>query len=61
MMGRLVAGNGAAYNYLPRSVDYFPAAETLAGMLCDSGLIEVGYRRLGLGAVSLHWGNKPPA
>ena len=61
MMGRLVAGNGAAYTYLPRSVDYFPVAETLAGMLRDSGLIDVGYRRLGLGAVSLHWGSKPPA
>ena len=60
LMGRLVAGNGAAYTYLPRSVDYFPGAETLAGILGDVGLIEVGYRRLGLGAICLHWGNKPP-
>ena len=61
LMGRLVAGNGSAYTYLPRSVDYFPEAEALAGILREVGLIEVGYRRLGLGAVSLHWGNKPPA
>ena len=61
LMGRLVAGNGAAYTYLPRSVDYFPEAETLARILRDLGLIKVGYKRLGLGAVSLHWGNKPPA
>ena len=61
LMGRLVAGNGAAYTYLPRSVDYFPGAETLAGILRDLGLIGVGYRRLGLGAVCLHWGNKPPS
>lgn len=59
LMGRLVAGNGAAYTYLPRSVDYFPVAETLAGMLRDLGLIDVEYRRLGLGAVSMHWGSKP--
>ena len=61
LMGRLVAGNGAAYTYLPQSVDYFPKAETLAGILENLGLIEVGFRRLGLGAVSLHWGIKPPA
>ena len=61
LMGRLVAGNGAAYTYLPRSVDYFPRAETLARILGNLGLVDVGYRRLGLGAVSLHWGSKPPA
>ena len=60
LMGRLVAGNSSAYTYLPRSVDYFPDADTLAGMLGDLGLIEVGYRRMGLGAVCLHWGIKPP-
>ena len=59
LMGRLVAGNGAAYTYLPRSVDYFPEAEILAGKLRDVGLVSVGYRRLGLGAVCLHWGSKP--
>ncbi len=60
LMGLLVAGNGSAYTYLPRSVDYFPEAEALAGILRELGLIEVGYRRRGLGAVSLHWGDKPP-
>ena len=60
LIGRLVAGNSSAYTYLPRSVDYFPDADTLAGMLGDLGLIEVGYRRMGLGAVCLHWGIKPP-
>ena len=61
LMGLVVAGNRAAYTYLPQSVDYFPRAETLAVILREVGLTEVGYRQLGLGAVSLHWGNKPPA
>ena len=59
LMGQLMAGNRAAYTYLRESVDYFPEAERLAEMLREEGLVSVGYRRLGLGTVSLHWGNKP--
>lgn len=58
LMGRLVAGDGAAYTYLPQSVDRFPRAEALAGLLREAGLAEVGWRLLGLGTVALHWGVK---
>lgn len=58
MIGRIVAGDGTAYSYLPRSVDHFLAADRLADMLTDLGLREVSYRRLGFGTVAVHWGLK---
>lgn len=59
LIGRLVAGDRAAYTYLPQSVDRFYRAGELAGILRDAGLTGVGYRRLGFGTVCLHWGDKP--
>ena len=60
LMGRIVAGDRPAYAYLPASVDVFLKAEGLAELLRDAGLIDVGYRRIGFGAVALHWGRRPP-
>jgi len=59
LMGQLVAGDRTAYTYLPSSVDYFLTAEDLAEVYRDAGLVNVGYRRLGLGGVALHYGEKP--
>lgn len=59
IIGRLVAGDRAAYTYLPQSVDRFYDAGELAGILRDAGLTGVGYRRLGFGTVCLHWGDRP--
>jgi demethylmenaquinone methyltransferase/2-methoxy-6-polyprenyl-1,4-benzoquinol methylase len=59
LLGRLIAGDRAAYTYLPQSVDYFPDAPALARMYEESGLVEVGYELLGFGTVALHWGSKP--
>ena len=59
ILGRLIARDRAAYTYLPQSVDYFIDAGTLAGRFQDLGLTGVSYRRLGFGAVTLHWGEKP--
>ena len=58
LIGRLVAGDRSAYSYLPRSVDYFLAADQLASILTGLGLEDVNYRRLGFGTVALHWGVK---
>jgi demethylmenaquinone methyltransferase/2-methoxy-6-polyprenyl-1,4-benzoquinol methylase len=60
-LGHLVAGNRAAYTYLPQSVDYFLQADRLAGLFRDIGLVEVSYRKLGFGAVAIHQGTKPAA
>ncbi len=59
-VGQLVTGDRSAYTYLPQSVDYFLQADRLAELLADLGLAGVGYRRLGLGALSIHWGQRPP-
>jgi len=59
VLGKLIARDRAAYTYLPRSVDYFLDAGTLARRFQDAGLTGVSYRRLGFGAVTLHWGDKP--
>ncbi len=59
IMGQLATGNRAAYSYLPQSVDYFLEADRLAGLFRELGLVDVGYQRLGFGAVTLHWGLRP--
>ena len=59
LLGQLVAGDRTAYTYLPSSVDYFLTAEGLADVYRQAGLVNVGYRRLGLGGVALHYGEKP--
>ena len=59
LLGQLITGERAAYTYLPHSVDYFLEADNLAAQFSALGLIAVGYRKLGLGAVALHWGSKP--
>lgn len=57
-LGRLVVGDAAAYAYLPSSVASFPPAEVLAQMMRAAGWRQVGYRRLGFGAVAIHFGVK---
>ncbi len=58
LIGKLMAGDRAAYSYLPRSVDCFLDAERLAETMSGLGLANVGYRRLGFGTVAVHWGLK---
>ncbi|PKB73786.1 MAG: hypothetical protein BZY75_00105 [SAR202 cluster bacterium Io17-Chloro-G7] len=59
LMGQVVTGNRAAYTYLPQSVDYFLEADRLASIFQELGLEGVGYRRMGIGTVALHWGQRP--
>jgi demethylmenaquinone methyltransferase / 2-methoxy-6-polyprenyl-1,4-benzoquinol methylase len=60
LLGRLVAGDAAAYSYLPASVQAFPTAEELAALMAGIGLQRVRYRRFGFGAVAIHVGVVPP-
>jgi demethylmenaquinone methyltransferase/2-methoxy-6-polyprenyl-1,4-benzoquinol methylase len=57
--GRL-AGRSRAYGYLPASLEGYPDADTLAGLMRSAGLTSVSVRRLGLGSVALHVGTVPP-
>jgi demethylmenaquinone methyltransferase / 2-methoxy-6-polyprenyl-1,4-benzoquinol methylase len=61
-MAPLVAsafGHGREYRYLPSSLDGFPDAASLAATMRSAGLVDVSFRRLGLGAVALHVGRAP--
>ena len=58
LMGQLIARDRAAYTYLPRSVDEFLSVDALARHFEEIGLDDVGYLRMGLGAVVVHWGTK---
>jgi demethylmenaquinone methyltransferase/2-methoxy-6-polyprenyl-1,4-benzoquinol methylase len=58
-LGRVIAGASDAYTYLPQSTEGFLTAEQLAERLIAAGFEAVGYRRLMLGTMAIHWGTKP--
>ena len=55
-----VAARRDAYRRLSTLVRNVPDADVLADMLRGTGLVDVTYRRLGLGAVAIHAGTVPP-
>ncbi len=57
-VGALLAGNREAYTYLPESVQVFHNAAGLAALMEQAGLVNVAYRKLALGAVAIHVGEK---
>jgi demethylmenaquinone methyltransferase/2-methoxy-6-polyprenyl-1,4-benzoquinol methylase len=59
VLGRVLAGDGDAYTYLPESAKAFPGAPELASIMRAAGLTTVGYRRLMLGVVAIHVGEAP--
>jgi demethylmenaquinone methyltransferase/2-methoxy-6-polyprenyl-1,4-benzoquinol methylase len=58
-LGRVLTGQGEAYQYLPDSTEAFLPAELLAARMSAAGLRQVGYRLLMFGTVAIHWGEKP--
>jgi demethylmenaquinone methyltransferase/2-methoxy-6-polyprenyl-1,4-benzoquinol methylase len=58
-LGRLWGTDGAAYRYLPASLEVFPDADRLAAMFRAAGFADVRYRRLSLGCVAIHMGQVP--
>jgi len=59
-LGKLFANNETAYRYLQASTEAFLSADELADLLRAAGLQQVGFRRLMLGTIAIHWGSKPP-
>jgi demethylmenaquinone methyltransferase / 2-methoxy-6-polyprenyl-1,4-benzoquinol methylase len=57
-LGQLVTGEREAYTYLPDSTAAFLDAEDLVTAMASTGFREVGYRRLMLGTIAIHWGIK---
>jgi len=58
LVGGWMSGNRQAYEYLPQSLDPFPDAVELAGLLREAGFESVDWRLLGMGTVALHSGVK---
>ncbi|HEY0069731.1 MAG TPA: class I SAM-dependent methyltransferase [Chloroflexia bacterium] len=58
LLGRLVAGDADAYNYLPSSMGKFPPPKELARIMRKTGLRNVRFRQLTFGAVAVHRGTK---
>lgn len=58
-LGRLIAGSGEAYTYLPDSTEGFLEAEQLAARLVQAGFHAVGFQRRMFGTIAIHWGQKP--
>jgi demethylmenaquinone methyltransferase/2-methoxy-6-polyprenyl-1,4-benzoquinol methylase len=58
LLGRVLAGQGEAYRYLPNSLTHFLSPEELKAVMEGVGLSKVWYRRLMLGTVAVHVGFK---
>ncbi len=58
LLGSL-AGQGEAYAYLVRSVQAYPPPERIAEIMAEAGLVDVRWRPLSGGIVTLHVGRRP--
>lgn len=58
LLGRLVSRDGAAYRYLPRSVDGFPPPPRFAEMLAEAGFGSVRIKKLTFGVAHIYEGVK---
>lgn len=59
LLGRLVAGDSSAYEYLPESTKAFREPEELAQIMREAGFGEVRFRRFMFGTMAVHVGVKP--
>jgi len=57
-IGRYVANNKSAYQYLAESISLFPDQEDFKTMIMDAGFQDVAYQNLTLGVASIHYGFK---
>jgi demethylmenaquinone methyltransferase/2-methoxy-6-polyprenyl-1,4-benzoquinol methylase len=58
-LGRLIAGQAEAYQYLPDSTEGFLEPEQLAARLQETGFQDVRFQRLMFGTIAIHWARKP--
>ena len=59
LIGRWIAGTAEPFRYLQRSIRAWDDPEAFARRLRTAGFAGVGFRRLALGTVALHWGSRP--
>jgi demethylmenaquinone methyltransferase/2-methoxy-6-polyprenyl-1,4-benzoquinol methylase len=53
-LGKWVAGDLEAYQYLAESIRKFPDQDTFTDLITDAGLEQVKYRNLSGGIVAMH-------
>ena len=58
-LGKYIAKDPEAYDYLVQSIRSFPPASLLETMVCEAGFQQTGFRTLAGGIVAIHWGQKP--
>jgi demethylmenaquinone methyltransferase/2-methoxy-6-polyprenyl-1,4-benzoquinol methylase len=58
LLGRLISGEEDAYVYLPDSSEGFHSAEELVSLMSAAGFVSIGFQRLNLGTIAIHWGVK---
>ena len=58
-LGRLIAGQAEAYQYLPDSTEGFLEPEQLADRLQETGFQDVRFQRMMFGTIAIHWARKP--
>ena len=58
VMGQIIAGDRASYQYLVESIRKFPSQDAFATMIRDAGFGQVKYRNLSMGIAALHSGWK---
>ncbi len=58
LLGRLVAGDVEAYNYLPASMDAFISADQWAGFLRQAGFMEVDFKTRMFATIAIHWARR---
>jgi demethylmenaquinone methyltransferase / 2-methoxy-6-polyprenyl-1,4-benzoquinol methylase len=58
-LGRWIAGQAEAYQYLPDSTEGFLEAEQLASRLQETGFQEVRFQRRMFGTIAIHSARKP--
>ncbi len=61
IIGGRITGDRGAYRYLAESINAFPTAEDLAGLIRDAGFPHVDWRFLNMGAVAIHATRKAAA
>jgi demethylmenaquinone methyltransferase/2-methoxy-6-polyprenyl-1,4-benzoquinol methylase len=60
LLGRLIAGDSAAYTYLPETTTRFLSAEALAQKIAEAGFQLEGFVRRMFGSMAIHWAKKTP-
>jgi len=58
IIGHVLQSDRKAYTYLPESLKTYPTPDKIAKMFANAGLTNIKWRKLALGTVALHVGEK---